>query len=135
LNVWNAWIAIPAISIHFYTNILEEIFNQKLILFDWRQVKSSLLLKGKNVNKLLICLTGLKIPQLLPSYQHIEVHPTNHITNSCDQTGQKVKRPLVFSTFLIFKMWIPAIYFPLQKIIWTQWCWKATGYFLATFSS
>lgn len=53
----------------------------------------------------------LKTPQKLLSYQHIEVHPTNHITNSCDQTRQKVKRPLVFSTFLIFKMWIPAIFF------------------------
>ena len=53
----------------------------------------------------------LKTLQKLLSYQHIEVHPTNHITNSCDQTRQKVKRPLVFSTFLIFKMWILAIFF------------------------
>ena len=57
----------------------------------------------------------LKTPQKLLSYQHIEVHPTNHITNSCDQTRQKLKRPLVFSTFLIFKMWILAIFFSFTK--------------------
>ena len=53
----------------------------------------------------------LKTPQKLLSYQHIDVHPTNHITNSCDQKRQKVKRPWVFSRFLIFKMWILAIFF------------------------